>query len=149
MRFCFPSALVFGLSTVSLAACSGGEILGINSHPAPTTPDPKTSPTASPQPISSATASIAEASGSVVDLDTNQPVAGIQIQIRSSSQSLYSIVATTESDGTFSFSTQPGIYVIAIGSNNAADTTRATEHDLITLSSGKKIVSQRVVYDDA
>ncbi len=129
-----------------LSACSGGELLGINSHPAPATPNPKTTASAAPaSPIASPTApsteSVASVSGEVVDFDTNQPLAGVQIQLRPIAATSYSAVATSESNGAFTFSTEPGSYVIAVGSNSTNDTTRATEHDAITLAAGKNVLS--------
>ena len=79
----------------------------------------------------------ATANGKVVDYDTNVGIGGIRVAIAPWSPGApQTQVATTAADGSFSFTTAAGNYLIVIGSDSSSDTTRATTHQSITLLSG-------------
>ncbi|HET9394194.1 MAG TPA: hypothetical protein VFO29_11830 [Candidatus Rubrimentiphilum sp.] len=105
-------ALAFTIASTLLSACGGGgggnPILPI----IPTNPPVTTS----------------SVSGTVVDETTNAPLAGIQIAIAPFTVGATpSPVATTAANGTFSFTTTPGHYLLVVGSNSPSD-TRTTLH---------------------
>jgi hypothetical protein len=114
----------------TLAACGGG---GSATPPAtnPPTSTPSGAATATPTPIASA-----NASGSVVDYAADTALAGVQISIAGASPGASPTpVATTAANGTFTFATKPGPYLLYVGSNSPTD-TRATLHQMVTLTSG-------------
>ena len=113
-----------------MAACGGGG--GTTTPPTnPPSGGATSTPTSSPTPIASA-----NASGSVVDYAANSALAGVQISIAGASPGASPTpVATTAANGTFTFATKPGSYLLYVGSNSPTD-TRATLHQMVTLTSG-------------
>jgi hypothetical protein len=139
------TTLLFASTCVLISACSGGELLGINSHPAPN-PTPKapatsSAPSSSPTASASASSQMAVVTGKVVDFDSNQPLIGVSIKMTPLTGTAYMSVAESASDGTFSFTIEPGSYVIAVGSNSPSDSSRATEHDVVALSAGSNALA--------
>lgn len=127
MRLRFPGFLL--LSTVVLAGCGGGGA---------TAPLPSNGPTPGP--------TIASVSGRVVDDSTGAPLAGVNVGLAPWIADATPLPeGTTAPDGTFAFSAQPGHYLLVVGSNSAADTTRATIHDNVTLVAGTNALQAPVL----
>lgn len=113
------------IAAMGLAACGGG---GGTSLP--------------PQPTATATPAVATATGKVVDYDTQSGLAGVQVAIGaySSGAATPAPVATTAADGTFTFQTKPGNYLLRIGSDSSSD-TRTTLVQHITLGAGSNALT--------
>jgi hypothetical protein len=111
----------------------------VGASPTPkATATPTASPTGTPTPVS------ASASGTVVDFDTNIGLAGVSVAIAPYTHGApANIVATTNANGAFSFTTAPGRYLLIIGNNNASD-TRTTYHNDIVLTAGANALTQGV-----
>lgn len=119
-------AFLVAAGALTLAACGGG-----GSSPTPASPTPSPSPTATTTPPTAA------ASGKVIDYSSQAPLAGITVAIGpwSSGGATPSPVATTAADGTFSFTTAPGDYLLRIGSDSPSD-ARTTLEQHVTLVAG-------------
>ena len=122
------TASLFAIAAATLAACGGGGGGGTGGGGIlPGTPAPGGTPTPVPT---------ANASGKVVDYDTQAPLAGVPVAIASWAPNASPVpVATTAADGTFSFKTAAGTYELQIGSNSATD-SRTTLVQQITLKGG-------------
>lgn len=123
----FPGLLIVAF----LTACGGG---GGSGSPAP---GPGGSP---PGPT------IASVSGKVVDDTSGGALPGVSVGLAPwIADATPMPEGTTAPDGTFAFNAQPGHYLLVIGSNSPADTTRATIHDNVTLVAGTNALQAPVL----
>lgn len=127
----FPQAVSLAANTTyTFAVLTSASLITPTPSPTPTTA-PTSTPTATPTP----TGNTATVTGTVVDFANNTPLTGIAVDIATSQAGPYSNVATTNSNGQFSFSTAAGTYYLQIGSGSTSG-TQTTLHQKIVLSAG-------------
>lgn len=124
----FPGLL---LITAFLTACGGG---GGSSSPVPSGGGSPPGPT------------IASVSGKVVDDTSGAALSGASVGLAPWVADATPVPeGTTAPDGTFTFTAQPGHYLLIIGSNAPTDTARATIHDNVTLVAGTNALQAPVL----
>ncbi len=137
-----------GLAAITMIAaigCGGGGG-GSTAVPAPTSAPPgqpvqQQTPTVPVSPAPTPTSSPsgtgpASVSGSVVDFASNTPLGGVNVALAPYTHGAAAVPqATTAPNGTFSFATTAGIYLLVIGSDVPSD-TRTTIHQRLVVNPG-------------
>lgn len=122
----------------SLAACSDARQDRLEMM-IPKVPSPAPSASGSPAP-----STLAIAKGTLIDFDSNAPLANVPIKIAPFVKgAALAQVATSSADGSFAFATSPGDYLLVIGSDSSSD-TRATFHNKVSLMPGANAIAQGV-----
>ena len=128
-----------------LAACGGGGGGG-STPPAGGGPTPCPAGYTGTPPNCIAPVTPASVSGRVVDDTSGASLPGIKVGLAPwISGATPTPEGTTAPDGSFTFTAQPGHYLLVIGSDSSSDTTRATIHDNVTLVPGANALQAPVL----
>jgi len=142
-----PTATATPMPSMTSTATSSASPTAVSSTATPTgspTSQVSSTPTPVPTPSPIASAQAASAHGKLVDSDTNLPIGGENVGIapffRGASLNR---VAVTAIDGSFSFTTAPGKYLLVIGMNST-NLGMTTFHGPVSLNTGDNPLAQGV-----